>query len=150
MGISVTPTLSSASGFLTDVRDQVASLVRFIIMNPGGTSDIWEDQMISFRTLASKYESSRSNLCSQLSSKVEDLLNRKFPDYAFDVNFTAEDYNEDDNVRYTVKFSIIIDSVNGVENKRAALVDGDINVDKTTNSIDLNFSKSADTNVFNS
>lgn len=150
MGISVTPTLSSASGFLTDVRDQVASLVRFIIMNPGGTSDIWEDQMISFRTLASKYESSRSNLCSQLSSKVEDLLNRKFPDYAFDVNFTTEDYNEDDNVRYTVKFSIIIDSVNGVENKRAALVDGDINVDKTTNSIDLNFSKSADTNVFNS
>ena len=150
MGISVTPTLSSASGFLTDVRDQVASLVRFIIMNPGGTSDIWEDQLISFRTLASKYESSRSNLCSQLSSKVEDLLNRKVPDYAFDVNFTAEDYNEDDNVRYTVKFSIIIDSVNGVENKRAALVDGDINVDKATNSIDLNFSKSADTNVFNS
>lgn len=150
MGISVTPTLSSASGFLTDVRDQVASLVRFIIMNPGGTSDIWEDQLISFRTLASKYESSRSNLCSQLSSKVEDLLNRKFPDYVFDVNFAAEDYNEDDNVRYTVKFSIIIDSANGVENKRAALVDGDINVDKATNSIDLNFSKSADTNVFNS
>lgn len=78
------------------------------------------------------------------------MLDRKFPDYAFDVNFTAEDYNEDDNVRYTVKFSIIIDSVNGVENKRAALVDGDINVDKATNSIDLNFSKSADTNVFNS
>ena len=41
MAISVTPTLSSTSGYLTDVRDQVMYLLRFLIMNPGGTSDMW-------------------------------------------------------------------------------------------------------------
>lgn len=40
MPITVTPTLSSSSGYLLDVRDQVANLIRFVIMNPGGTSDL--------------------------------------------------------------------------------------------------------------
>lgn len=148
MPLSVTPTLSSASGFLTDVRDQVASLVRFIIMNPGGTSDLWEDQLISFRYIAAKSEGNRARLCSELASAVNRLLEHKFPDYVFDVNFTSENYSKENDVRYTVKFSIIIDSINGVTDRRAALVDGDIKVDKATNNILLNFSKSADTSVF--
>ena len=147
MPLSVTPTLSSASGFLTDVRDQVASLVRFVIMNPGGTSDLCEDRLISFRYLSSKFEGNRTQLCSELSSKITSLLEYKFPDYAFDVNFTSEDYSKENDVRYTVKFSIIIDSINGVGGKRAALVDGDIKVDKATNNIELNFTKSADNSV---
>lgn len=147
MPLSVTPTLSSASGFLTDVRDQVASLVRFVIMNPGGTSNLWEDRLISFRYLSSKFEDNRTQLCSELSSKITSLLEYKFPDYAFDVNFTSEDYSKENDVRYTVKFSIIIDSINGVGGKRAALVDGDIKVDKATNNIELNFTKSADNSV---
>lgn len=149
MALSITPTLSSGSGYLTDVRDQVASLVRFIIMNPGGTSDIWEDQLISFRYLSARYDTSRDTFCAKLTEEVSNLLERKFPDYVFDVNFSSSDYSQPNDVRYTVGFSIIIDNANGVVEKRSALVDGSIFVDKSTNEITLDFNKSADTSVFN-
>ena len=77
MPITVTPTLSSSSGYLLDVRDQVANLIRFVIMNPGGTSDLWEDYLVSFRTMASKYEHNRNQLCDNLKSSIEKLESEK-------------------------------------------------------------------------
>jgi hypothetical protein len=145
MPISITPTLSSSSGYLVDIRDQVMNLVRFIIMNPGGTSDLWEDDLISFRVLATKNEHDRSGFCGILNNRVTNVLLNKFHDYTFEVDFTSEDYGEEGSSRYTVTFHILIATKNNEEYRAPALVQGDISVDKTTNNISLKYSNTADT-----
>ena len=147
MAVSITPTLSSSEGYLTDVRDQVSNLLRFIIMNPGGTSDLWEGKLISFRKLSSAHEGSHTNFCSILSQRISECLHNKFHDFTFDVDCTAEPYDPtrtlgvNDDGRYAVVFKILImDSNNNV----SGVVDGAIKVDKITNNIELTFSDSPD------
>ncbi len=146
MPTTVTPVLSSTEGYLVDVRDQVIHLIRFLIMNPGGTSDLWEQDLISFRTLSSKYENSRNQLASALEQQITSVLERKFKDYSFDVECGTSDYNENDSnaesdVRYAVSISVLINNSNG---QTAAIVDGAIHVDKSTNQITVQFSDSID------
>ena len=146
MPITVTPVLSSTEGYLVDIRDQVIHLIRFLIMNPGGTSDLWEQDLISFRTLSSKYENSRSQLASILEQKITAVLERKFKDYSFDVDCETSDYDEnstvaESDVRYTVGISVLINTTSG---QTAAIVDGAIHVDKSTNQITVQFSDSVD------
>lgn len=141
MPISVTPTLSSASGYLVDIRDQVSNLIRFMIMNPGGTSDLWEDNLISFRYISSSEEADRSSLCNTLKTTLSNILKSKFVDYDFDIDFYTEDYNQQSDSRYTILFHVNIqnDSINV-----SAIVSGSISVDPKTNNIELKYDKSID------
>lgn len=142
MPVSITPILSSSEGYLTDVRDQVVVLLRFMIMNPGGTSDLWENDLISFRTISSANESSRDKLTAALSNRLTTILSRKFADYNFDVECSSEDYDESENTgRYTVGIDILINTSSG---QLAAVINGSIFVDKKTNQISLKFSDSID------
>lgn len=145
MPISVTPTLSSSSGYLVDVRDQISNLIRFMIMNPGGTSDLWEGNLISFRYLSSRDEADRDRLCSTLKTTLSNILKRKFDDYNFDVEFYSDNYNSDNDGRYTIGFNINIIN-NGTQ--ESALINGAILVDPKTNSIDLKYDKSIDNITF--
>lgn len=148
MPITVTPTLSSTSGYLTDVRDQIMHLMKFIVMNPGGTSDMWENQLISFRSISSADESDRRNMSAILESRIRNILEQKFSEYAFDVMITDSDYSDNvkNDSRYTLNFSISIKAP-GSDTFESAFVVGDINTDKSTNSININFSNSSDTAV---
>ena len=146
MAISVTPTLSSTSGYLTDVRDQVMYLLRFLIMNPGGTSDMWENHMISLRLLSSELEHNKNELCSALEKKILNILENKFADYSFDVLIQPKEYEETSDSRYTISFSISIKAP-GMNDFESAFIIGDISVDKTNNNIDLKFSNSNDTST---
>lgn len=146
MPISVTPTLSSVSGYLVDIRDQVSNLIRFMIMNPGGTSDLWEDNLISFRYIASREESDRSYLCNTLKTTISNILTRKFTDYTFDVDFYSENYSSEDDGRYTVLFNINISNSN---TNTSAIVSGAIKVDPKTNGIELRYDKSVDNITMN-
>lgn len=146
MPLSVTPSLSSSEGFISDVRDQISNILRFIIMNPGGTSDLWESRLISFRTLSSKYESDRETLASELERRLNDLFARKFAEYRIDVACTTAPYDPtqtmgyDDDGRYTISFNVLIYTGSTV----VGLVDGSIMVDKPTNNITIAFSDSPD------
>lgn len=146
MPLSVTPSLSSSEGFISDVRDQISNILRFIIMNPGGTSDLWESRLISFRTLSSKYESDRETLASELERRLNDLFARKFAEYRIDVACTTAPYDPtqtmgyDDDGRYAISFNVLIYTGNTV----VGLVDGSIMVDKPTNNITIAFSDSPD------
>lgn len=146
MPLSVTPSLSSSEGFISDVRDQISNILRFIIMNPGGTSDLWESRLISFRTLSSKYESDRETLASELERRLNDLFARKFAEYRIDVACTTAPYDPtqtmgyDDDGRYAISFNVLIYTGNTV----VGLVDGSIMVDKPTNNITIVFSDSPD------
>ena len=144
MPVSVTPTLSSVSGYLVDIRDQVSNLLRFMIMNPGGTSDLWEDNLISFRYISSSEESDRSSLCDTLKTTMSNILKRKLTDYTFEVDFYSENYSAEDDGRYTVVFHITITNIDA-----PAIVSGTINVDPKTNSIELKYDKSVDNITIN-
>lgn len=148
MPITVTPTLSSTSGYLTDVRDQIMHLMKFIVMNPGGTSDMWENQLISFRSISSADESDRRNMSAILESRIRNILEQKFSEYSFDVMITDSDYSDNlpGDSRYSLNFSISIKAP-GSDTFESAFVVGDINTDKSTNSININFSNSSDTAV---
>lgn len=144
MPVSITPTLSSTAGYLVDVRDQVSTFIRFLIMNPGGTSDLWENSLVSFRYLSSKDEHDRDKFCGILKSRVQDILRRKFFDYSFDIDFTSEDYDTNSS-RYTIRFSINI--TGGNVKSEPAFISGHVTVDKTTNDISLIYDKSVDTTM---
>jgi hypothetical protein len=143
MPISVTPTLNSTEGYLTDVRDQVVALLRFAIMNPGGTSDIWEQDMISCRTIFSSKEMSRTDLASALERKLTEILTKKFADYTPSVVCETSDYDADSATgRYIVSFNVMLTS-GTTGNTVPGVIDGSITVD-TDNSIHLTFANSPD------
>lgn len=144
MPISVTPTLSSTSGYLVDVRDQVMHFLKFFIMNPGGTSEIWEGSLLSFRYLSSVHEASRQELCGNIEQLINRYLTSKFTDYMFDCSVNTSDYDEPDTGRYTVSFRIAIEKP-GETTFESAFIIGDIEVDSKTNEIKLNFANSTDT-----
>lgn len=147
--ITVTPTLSSTSGYLQDIRDQISNLLRFMIYNPGRTSSLWEKEMISFRTLSAEYQNNRSSLSTMVKNRLTRSLNRMFPDYQFDVSVTTDDYDEKagDDGRYTLTIGVLINGLDAdhPENQTGAVISGRITVDKATNAIYLTFDKSVDT-----
>lgn len=147
--ITITPTLSSTSGYLQDIRDQISNLLRFMIYNPGRTSSLWEKEMISFRTLSAEYQNSRSSLATMVNNRLTRSLNRMFPDYQFDVTVSTDDYDEKvgDDGRYTLTIGILINGLDPdhPENQTGAVISGRITVDKVTNAISLTFDKSVDT-----
>lgn len=145
--LSITPVLSSTIGFLTDVRDQVSTLVRFVIMNPGWTSSLWEKDLISFRKMASKFEYDRNELSSNLSSAIQETLTKKFKDYNFDTAFTTSDYVEgEDDGRFSIAFNILLTPIRPNEEVRqeSGLVSGTIHVDPHTNDISINYENTLD------
>lgn len=151
MPVSVTPTLSSTSGYLIDVRDQVMSFLRFLIMNPGWTSSLWEDELVSFRKISAAEDADRRSLVNTLSQQVTTILSNKFADYGFDCSFTTEDYDSNnDDGRYTIKFDIIITSAPNATGEVAspAIVAGRVSVDENTNDISLQWERSEDTASF--
>lgn len=141
MPITVTPALSTKAGYIEDVRDQISTLVRFIIMNPGWTSSIWEKDMISFRNMASKYEGDRENLASRLGDYVKSTIERMFTDLAASCDFTTSNYTtEQDDGRYIIQFNIFINKI-GDATSEPALISGNIIVDPKTNDILLQYDK---------
>lgn len=146
MPITVTPTLSSKTGYVEDIRDQIATLVRFIILNPGSTSELWEDKMISFRVLSSKYEELRQGFANKLGGIIENHLNHMFTDHMFSCEFTTSDYKENvSDGRYTITFSIMIAGNSSKGQYIPALLSGAINVNPDTNEIDLTYNQTLDT-----
>lgn len=101
------PLLSSTINKLTDVQEITAALVRYVLLNPGGVTDCFEDENLSFRTLASTYESDKDSLCSALKTGFTKALQRYFPDYTVNADFTHSFYNDDPaEMRYNISFDI--------------------------------------------
>ena len=148
---TVTPVLSSSVGYLEDVRDQIATMLRFVIMNPGWTSSIWESNMISFRKLSSTYEHDKETLVGQLQMAFGAALNRMFPDYITECDFKAKDINEDqEDGKYAVQFSVFIaQRTDEQSSKEPAFVSGMFTVDTITNDISISYDNTLDNKVLN-
>lgn len=151
MPISITPTLSTHAGYLDDVRDQISNLLRYVIMNPGWTSSIWESDLISFRNMSSRLEFNRNTLASRLGDKIQTTLNKKFQDYTCSCQFSAQDVVEDTNDgRFSVSFDIFITKKNnsGIDGEQysqePALIAGDIVVNPKNQDITLRYDRTPD------
>ena len=139
MPVSVTPVLNASAGYEQDVPSQVASLVRFFIMNPGDTSDLWEDSLVSFRKLVGEYEHDPQALASRSSSVIRKILNNKFKNLDFVCDFTTSDYKDGiKDGRYRIRFDITYSSGSA---DLPALISGIINVNSVTNEINVNFNR---------
>lgn len=146
MKTTVTPVLSSVAGYISDVRLQVAQLVQFMIMNPGGISSLWNDQLVSFQHLAAKYEKNRRQLASALATQVKMVLEKRFDQYQFECNFTTSDYIEGvEDGRYRIKIEIMMTTVGSDNAPVSALISGTLKVDPATNSVLLNYDLNTDT-----
>lgn len=147
MGTSITPVLSTTVGYLTDVRDQIAYLLRYFIMNPANVSDVY--RTISMRDLAAQFQSDRNEMAIECSKAFQNLLIRKFPDYTFNVKFTASDYIEGvDDTRYKLEVSIYITNhpAAGLMNT-SAIVSGAIEVDPLTYDITIKLADDLDSST---
>ena len=134
---AITPTLSSTVGYVDDIRDQISALIVFIIKNPGSTSSLWEDRMISFREV----------FVSKLQAMTDRAIRSMFPDYTFSLEFKAYDYVEGvDDGRYTVKFSVFVEGLNpdDITEQVSALVSGNIIADPLTNDVKVKFAHTLD------
>ena len=139
MPISKTPVLSASAGYEDDVPTQVANLLRWFIMNPGGTSDLWEGSLISLRDLVARSEDKPSELASSSARAVRSVLTQKFTDYDFDCDFTTSDYTKGvKDGRYRLKFAITF-TKQGSGTVQGALVSGQITVNSVTHEIDISF-----------
>lgn len=138
---AVTPVLTTDTAYVDSFSQQVATLLRFMVMNPGWTSSLVEQDMLSFRKLAAEYEGDRLAFASQLKIRFLARLNAMFPNKDFDISFTPSDYEKDTpDGRYTVAVSVI---VNDDKEKIPVLISGEIVVDPKTNEIIINYSNNS-------
>lgn len=139
---SITPVLSSSQSYLEDVRDQVMSIVRFAVMNPGHISDYWDDQLISCRLIAAEHEHDRDYFVNVLNKRFNELFGKKFKDCSVNANFTTSTFNDKgDDGRFSVNFDIQI-SIDNTE--EGGIIRGNIAVDPHTYDIKLKFDNSID------
>lgn len=139
---SITPVLSSSQSYLEDVRDQVMSVLRFAVMNPGHISDYWDDNLISCRLIAAEHEHDRDYFVNVLNKRFNDLFGKKFKDCSVNANFTSTAFNsKGDDGRFTVNFDIQISISNTEE---GGIIRGNISIDPQTYDIKLKFDNSID------
>ena len=150
MPTSVTPVLSSSVGYLKDVHEQVSTLVRFVILNPGWTSSLWEDQLVSFRKISSTEDGDRHTFASTLSSRIRAVLSQKFREYRFETDFTVANYDPtqsegQDDGRYTITFSILIYAPDSDNTAIPGMISGSIMVDEKSKELTLDYDKTDET-----
>ena len=98
--VPVVPTLSKITDPMLKSRENVIMyLIRFLFVNPGGTTSINEGEMISFRKLLAMYGSKDpEKLANKISEMMTTSVAHYFPDDGINVvcNMVKEDgYGED-------------------------------------------------------
>jgi len=75
--IPVIPTLYNQSAqILTKIEDIAAYIIQWFFANPGATSMVMEQSLASFRKFNSMYGNSPSELCTNVSNALRDILSR--------------------------------------------------------------------------
>ena len=112
---SCLPVLSTTIPYLTTRSDVGAALTKFLLLNPGRTSDMYEEFLLSFRTIASEFGQDRSGICQELQSRMYQALHRYFPDENIVTDFTTSDYDttREGDPRYRVNFNVYFNNDNG-------------------------------------
>ena len=70
---------------LTKVKDIIGYQVLFFLNNPGFTSTLYKDHMMSFRGMITKYNKNPNALRDEVSSSLSTIFKRLFPDMIIEV-----------------------------------------------------------------
>ncbi len=132
------PSLHRFSKLITKNRDIAIYLIKNILMNPGGISDYYEKQTVSFRKLAGKYGGNRQSLCDELERVLMVVFSKYFPENKLDISCTHSNVNNTVNDgRYAIKLTV---NIIYADIERSVFISPYITVDEKTNEIiNLNF-----------
>lgn len=156
MPTPVYPSLSSYGGALTDPREVIPSILRFMYATPAARSDFFEnrleDHKLSLVRIEADYGHNPDAFMQKLSDELTVVLNRYFPDYGLKINLyyklITEDGKEDevdpteDNQhypRYNVYIDIVRITPNGVV--IGTITRGRIEVDNVEHKFSIHFDK---------
>jgi hypothetical protein len=78
--MTVVPTLHhSPINLLTSIEDKIASLIQFMLFNPGMTSSLVEPLMLSYRKMEGENAGDIETLCKEMSTKLTLAIQRIAP-----------------------------------------------------------------------
>lgn len=72
-------TLDPVAGIITDREDIAAYIIRQMFGNPGNTSDVYGDILVSFNELSSRYNDNLAELSNAIQNKLENIIRTYFP-----------------------------------------------------------------------
>lgn len=88
----VVPTLHAMSSPKLEKPADVASyLIGWLFRNPGGTSSVNEEEMMSYRKLVSTYGHEPQELANRIGNMLERCMSHYFPTVRYSVSCTVED-----------------------------------------------------------
>lgn len=102
MSIPCIPTLDPTAKIITNDQDIVAYIIRHIIAQPAGFTDVYTNTVVSFREIEANYGSNKATLCSILESRIQDVLQRYIPAARVSVTHTQPD-NETSNYNIEIR-----------------------------------------------
>lgn len=137
----VVPTLfNMTTPNLTKPADVAVHLVRWLFTNPGYTSTINENEMISYRKLVAMYGTDADVLAEHITDMLNQTMLRYFPDGGYIASCTVEDkvgYSDDEHVYQGDKaIKISFTDANGA----AIIPRGAINVNHDGSTFEIKFS----------
>ena len=85
------PTLTTSAGFVSDINDKAATLLRFFVYNPGEASDNLSTAQVSLRDLAYQYQNNPANMAAVVERQLNSLYQKNFPEISTNVTVRHKD-----------------------------------------------------------
>ena len=126
MATPVILSLNSAIGIVKDKRDIAAYIVRQYFSNPGKTSELFEEELISFNKTRVLYNNNLDRLVEDVESSLREVLKRYMPND--DISIEAKAVNIQDTSRYNIELRVYIND-NG--KKELILIEGRVYISGT-------------------
>lgn len=128
MTIPIIPTLHSTSGLLVDKSDIVAYVIRHILTQSGKTSNMYFNDIVSFRTLEAQYGADLEEFKEMFSRMLNKVLRRYFPDgsVTVDVDATTPDLNGQYNMEIRALTTNTSNDILILTNAKVSIKDGNV------------------------
>lgn len=111
MAVPVFPSLRNISvPVLRKIPDQMLQIIIFFFANPGRTSSLNENEMVSFRDINSQYGKDPGRMCNECASSIERACNHYFPGVRVECSWAQKYKFDEDNIlqgTYTMDISVL-------------------------------------------
>jgi hypothetical protein len=129
----VTPILENTSNDLLEEQEAVLwQIVRFALENPGETSELFENELISFRKLQATFGNDREGLAAAFQQAIQIVITQYYPNDSISVSVETEDRSE---LSYALQIAITNPQGDSL------LTIDPVVVNEEGDSIDINYSR---------
>lgn len=127
MATPVLLSLDSAIGIVKDKRDIASYLIRQYFSNPGKTSELFEDNLISFNKTKVLFNNNLDRLVEDVQMSINEVLRRYFPHD--DISVDAKAVNIVNTSKYNIELRVYLTDNNS---KELFLIDSQIYISGNT------------------